>query len=76
MDPQPLLLSAAIASRAQRIKIRTSIHRPILKQPGDTASPRALLHERYTFDNLSLEDPLQVAEQVSIVDQLSQGRFI
>jgi alkanesulfonate monooxygenase SsuD/methylene tetrahydromethanopterin reductase-like flavin-dependent oxidoreductase (luciferase family) len=76
MDPQPLLLSAAIASRTQRIKIGTSIHRPILKQPGDTASPRALPHERYAFDQLMLEDPFQVAEQVSIVDQLSQGRFI
>ena len=40
MDPQPLMLSAAIASRTQRIKIGTSIHRPILKQPGDKASPR------------------------------------
>ena len=76
MDPQPLMLSAAIAGRTQRIKIGTSIHRPILKQPGDKASPRALPHERYAFDNLILEDPLQVAEQVSIVDQLSQGRFI
>jgi len=76
MDPQPLMLSAAIASRTQRIKIGTSIHRPILKQPGDKASPRALPHERYALDNLVLEDPLQVAEQVSIVDQLSQGRFI
>ena len=76
MDPQPLMLSAAIASRTQRIKIGTSIHRPILKQPGEKASPRALPHERYAFDHLVLEDPLQVAEQVSIVDQLSQGRFI
>jgi alkanesulfonate monooxygenase SsuD/methylene tetrahydromethanopterin reductase-like flavin-dependent oxidoreductase (luciferase family) len=76
MDPQPLMLSAAIASRTRRIKIGTSIHRPILKQPGDKASPRALPHERYAFDNLTLEDPLQVAEQVSIVDQLSEGRFI
>src|SRR5437870_3965433 len=39
MDPQPLMLSAAIASRTRRIKIGTSIHRPILKQPGDKASP-------------------------------------
>src|SRR5437879_11788318 len=76
MDPQPLMLSAAIASRTRRIKIGTSLHRPILKQPGDKASPRALPHERYAFDNLTLEDPLQVAEQVSIVDQLSEGRFI
>jgi hypothetical protein len=43
MDPQPLLLSAAIASRTQRIKIGTSIHRPILKQPGDQAGGPAAM---------------------------------
>jgi len=46
---------------------------PILKQPGDQASPAGAPHERYAFDQLMLEDPLQVAEQVSIVDQLSQA---
>jgi alkanesulfonate monooxygenase SsuD/methylene tetrahydromethanopterin reductase-like flavin-dependent oxidoreductase (luciferase family) len=76
MDPQVLMLAAAVASRTRRIKIGSSIHRPVLKQPGETASARALPHERYAFDNLMLEDPLQVAEQVAIVDQLSQGRFI
>jgi alkanesulfonate monooxygenase SsuD/methylene tetrahydromethanopterin reductase-like flavin-dependent oxidoreductase (luciferase family) len=76
MDPQPILLAAAIASRTRRVKIGTSVHRPVLRQPGETASLRALPHERYAFDNLMLEDPLQVAEQVAIVDQLSQGRFI
>ncbi len=76
MDPQPLLLAAAVASRTRRIKIGTSVHRPVLRQPGETLSPRALPHERYAFDHLMLEDPLQVAEQVALVDQLSQGRFI
>ena len=28
------------------------------------------------FDNLMLDDPFQTAEQVAIVDQVSQGRFI
>ena len=36
MDPQPLMLSAAIAGRTRRIKIGTSVHRPVLKQPGET----------------------------------------
>jgi alkanesulfonate monooxygenase SsuD/methylene tetrahydromethanopterin reductase-like flavin-dependent oxidoreductase (luciferase family) len=76
MDPQPLLLAAAVASRTRRIKIGTSVHRPVLRQPGETVSARALPHERYAFDHLMLEDPIQVAEQVAIVDQLSQGRFI
>jgi hypothetical protein len=48
----------------------------VLKQPGETASARALPHERYAFDHLQLEDPLQVAEQVAIVDQVSHGRFM
>src|SRR5215475_1337082 len=76
MDPQPLLLAAAVASRTRQIKIGTSVHRPVLRQPGETVSARALPHERYAFDHLMREDPLQVAEQVAIVDQLSQGRFI
>jgi alkanesulfonate monooxygenase SsuD/methylene tetrahydromethanopterin reductase-like flavin-dependent oxidoreductase (luciferase family) len=76
MDPQVLMLAAVIAGRTSRIKIGSSVHRPVLKQPGETASARALPHERYGFDHLMLEDPLQVAEQVAIVDQVSQGRFI
>src|SRR3989475_8966196 len=76
MARQPFLLPAALASRTRRIKIGTSVHRPVLRQPGETVSARALPHERYAFDHLMLEDPLQVAEQVAIVDQFSQGRFI
>ena len=76
MDPQVLMLSAVIAERTKRIKIGSSIHRPVIKQPSETVSASALPHERYGFDNLMLEDPIQTAEQVAIVDQVSQGRFI
>ena len=76
MDPQVLMLSAVLAERTSRIKIGSSIHRPMLRLPGETVSERALAHERYSFDNLMPEDPFQVAEQVAIVDQVSQGRFI
>ena len=76
MDPQVLMLAAVIAARTKRIKIGSSIHRPVMRQPGETVSERALPHERYSFDNLQIEDPLQTAEQVAIVDQVSQGRFI
>ncbi|ETX06307.1 MAG: hypothetical protein ETSY2_17955 [Candidatus Entotheonella gemina] len=76
MDPQVLMLAAVLAERTSRIKIGSSIHRPMLRLPGETVSERALPHERYAFDNLMLADPLQVAEQVAIVDQVSQGRFI
>src|SRR5260370_29075263 len=62
MDPQPLLLAAALASRTRRIKIGTSVHRPVLRQPAETVSARALPHERYAFAHLMLEDPLPVAE--------------
>ena len=76
MDPQVLLLSAVIAERTKRIKIGSSIYRPLMRQTGETVSASALPHERYGFDNSMLEDPLQTAEQVVIVDQVSQGRFI
>ena len=76
MDPQVLMLAAVIAGRTSRIKIGSSIHRPLMKLAGEELSERALPHERYSFDNLMLDDPFQTAEQVSIVDQVSQGRFI
>ena len=76
MDPQPIMLSAIVANHTQNIRIGTSIHRPTLRLPGETVSERALPHERYAFDNLQPEDPFQVAEQVAIVDQISEGRFI
>ncbi|MFQ6029933.1 MAG: LLM class flavin-dependent oxidoreductase, partial [Dehalococcoidia bacterium] len=49
MDPQCLMLAGVIAARTKRIKIGTSIHRPTLRLPGETVSPRALPHERYAF---------------------------
>ena len=76
MDPQVLMLAAAIASRTRKIKIGSSVHRLTLRVPGETVAEAALASERYSFDNLQLEDPIQVAEQVAIVDQVSQGRFI
>ncbi|MDA1127904.1 MAG: LLM class flavin-dependent oxidoreductase [Chloroflexi bacterium] len=76
MDPQVLMLAAVIAARTKNIKIGSSIHRPLMKLPGEELSERALPHERYAFDNLMLDDPFQTAEQISIVDQVSQGRFI
>ena len=78
MDPQVFVLAAAIAGRTRRIKIGSSIHRPQLKAPGETLDPRLATQAsaKYSFDNLQLEDPIQVAEQISMVDQLSQGRFI
>jgi len=76
MDPQVLMLAAVIAARTKNLKIGSSIHRPLMKLAGEELSERALPHERYAFDNLMLDDPFQTAEQISIVDQVSQGRFI
>ncbi len=76
MDPQVLMLAAVIAARTKNIRIGSSIHRPLMKLAGEELSERALPHERYAFDNLMLDDPFQTAEQISIVDQVSQGRFI
>ena len=76
MDPQCLMLAGIIAERTENIKIGTSIHRPLMKLTGEELRPTALPHERYAFDNLMLDDPFQTAEQVSIVDQVSKGRFI
>ena len=76
MDPQVLMLAAVIAARTKNLKIGSSIHRPLMKLAGEELPERALPHERYAFDNLMLDDPFQTAEQISIVDQVSQGRFI
>jgi len=76
MDPQVLMLSAVIAARTKNIKIGSSIHRPLMKLAAEELSERALPHERYAFDNLMLDDPFQTAEQISIIDQVSKGRFI
>ena len=76
MSPQVLMLCAVMAARTKNLKIGSSIHRPLMKLPGEQLSERALPHERYTFDNLMLDDPFQTAEQVAIIDQVSHGRFI
>ena len=76
MDPQCLMLAGILAERTNNIRIGTSIHRPLMKLPGEELRATALPHERYAFDNLMLDDPFQTAEQVAIVDQVSQGRFI
>ena len=76
MDPQVFVLAAAIAGRTSRIRIGSSIHRPVLRVPGEELADGALVTERYSFENLQLEDPFQVAEQISMVDQVSEGRFI
>ena len=57
MDPQVLMLAAVVAERTKNIKIGSSIHRPVIRQPEETVSASALPHERYGFDNLMLEDP-------------------
>jgi len=57
LDPQVLRLAAVVAGRTRRIKSGSSVHRPVLKQPGETASARALPHARYAFAPLQLEDP-------------------
>ena len=76
MDPQCLMLAGILSQRTKNIKIGTSIHRPLMKLQGETLRETALPHERYAFDNLMLDDPFQIAEQVSIVDLGSEGRFI
>ena len=76
INPQVLMLAAVLAGRTSRIKIGSSIHSPMMRLAGETASEKSLASDRYAFDNLMLEDPFQTAEQVAIVDQVSQGRFI
>src|SRR5207247_8914155 len=71
MDPQPLLRAAAVASRTRQIKIGTSVHRPVLRQPGETVSERALPPGRYAFDPTMPGDALQVLRQYHIGHPLS-----
>lgn len=63
MDHQVLMLAAVIAERTKNIKIGSSIHRPLMKLDEEELSERALPHERYSFDNLMLDDAFQTAEQ-------------
>ena len=89
MDPHPLVLASAIAGRTSRIKIGTAVHLPGLKAPGErftavvpqgaaTIDRRgsSLEKRRYIFEHMLPADPIQTAEQIAMVDNLSDGRFI
>ena len=85
----PLFMAAAIAGRTRRIKIGTAVHLPHLRVPGegfttdvppgasriDRRGPAGEAY-RYVFEHMPPADPIQVAEQVAMIDQVSNGRFI
>ena len=89
MVPDTLLLAASIAARTTRIKIGTAVHLPGLKAPGegfttDIKEGGSPINRRggnarkfgWVFDNFTPANPLQTAEQIAMLDQLSHGRFI
>ena len=90
VNPQPFVLSAAIAGVTSRIKIGTAVHLlHNLKLPGEkyltdvepggqTIVRRGVVAERrsYSFDNLLPPDPIITAQSVAMVDNISNGRFI
>ncbi len=89
MIPDCLLLSAAIATRTNQIKIGTAVHLPGLKAPdeeftsevkegGSSINRRGATLDRFgwVFNNFTPANPLQTAEQIAMLDQLSDGRFI
>jgi len=85
----PLLMAAAIAGRTRRIRIGTAVHLPHLRAPGeqfttdvpegasriDRKGPAGEAY-RYVFEHMPPADPIQVAEQIAMIDQVSDGRFI
>lgn len=85
----PLLMAAAIAGRTRRIRIGTAVHLPHLRSPGerftadvpqgasriDRRGPAGKAY-RYVFEHMPPADPIQVAEQIAMIDQVSEGRFI
>ena len=84
MVPSILLLAAAIAARTHRIKIGTAVHLPGLKAPseefttkvkegGSPINRRGGNAEKFgwVFDHFSPANPLQTAEQIAMLDQLS-----
>ena len=86
---QPLQIAPAIAARTRQIRIGTAVHLPHLRAPdekfetdvaegGSRIDRRGQAGERYryVFDNLPPANPIQVAEQIAIIDQVSNGRFI
>ena len=85
----PILLASAIAACTSRIKIGTAVHLPNLRAPGEkfyTDVPEGAstinrnegvaARYRYAFEHLLPADPIQTAEQIAMVDQVSDGRFI
>ncbi len=85
----PLFLATAMASRTRRIKIGTAVHLPNLRAPGEkfyTDVPEGAstinrnegvaARYRYAFEHLLPADPIQTAEQIAMIDQISDGRFI
>ena len=85
----PLLMAAAIAGRTRRIRIGTAVHLPHLRTPDeqfttdvpagasriDRRGPAGEAY-RYVFEQMPPADPIQVAEQIAMIDQVSEGRFI
>ena len=89
MNSHPLFLASAIAARTRRIKIGTAVHLPNLRAPGERFSTdvpegastinrndRVAAKYRYAFEHLLPADPIQTAEQIAMIDQVSNGRFI
>ena len=85
----PLLMSCGVAARTRRIRIGTAVHLPHLRAPDEeftTDVPEGASkidrrgqsadRFRYVLEHLPPADPIQVAEQIAIVDQVSDGRFI
>ena len=90
VNPNPFVLSSAIASRTKRIKIGTAVHLlHNLKVPGEkylTDVPEGgqiivrragtAYRRAYSFDVMTSPDPIAVAESIAMVDHISNGRFI
>ena len=89
MISHPLLLASAIAARTRQIKIGTAVHLPNLRAPGErfstevpegastiNRSEAVAERYRYAFEHMLPADPIQTAEQIAMIDQVSNGRFI
>ena len=86
---QPLQIAPAIGAVTRRIRIGTAVHLPHLRAPGEKFETEVVEggsridrrgqagdRYRYVFENLPQANPIQVAEQIAIIDQVSNGRFI
>ena len=90
VNPEPFVLSSAIAGMTKQIKIGTAVHLlHNLKLPGEkyltdvqeggqTIVRRGVVAERrsYSFDQMLPPDPIIIAQEVAMVDHISNGRFI